>query len=121
MYFAVFLSQIALIQTQWYEGQNFEKTTTNIETGSGEVSKPVSASSPIECVLRCQRQFMDGYFVEEKQQCFCLLNKDQKIFSQDENEEQNGVLIEEHMVRIFFPTNNGLFQKKFFMEGGWRI
>ena len=45
---------------------------------------------------------MDGYFVEEKQQCFCLLNKDQEIFSQDENENSNdGVLYEEHLVSVF--------------------
>ena len=72
------LTKIALLYCQWYVGEEKQQTTTRIDTE--DVSKPIPATSPIQCVLKCQRSLRRSYFVADKGQCFCLKIEDQKIF-----------------------------------------
>ena len=77
----VYFTQLYVVYTQWYEQEVKQQTTTSVDTQ--DASKPIPARSPIECVLKCQRKLQEGYFIEEKRQCFCLNNKEQKIFSDE--------------------------------------
>ncbi|XP_066919733.1 uncharacterized protein [Clytia hemisphaerica] len=95
MYLAVFFTQIILVYPQWYEKDlTNQPKTTSIDTKDD--SKPVPARSPIECVLKCKRNLQQGYFIEEKQLCFCFQSKEQELFSDDENENLDGASFQEH-------------------------
>ena len=91
----VHFTHIILAYAQWYEKEVKQQTTTSIYTQ--DASKSIPARSPIECVLKCQRKLQEGYFIEEKRQCFCLNNKEQKIFS-DEIQSVDGAFYQEHRV-----------------------
>ena len=91
----VYFTQLYVVYTQWYEQEVKQQTTTSVDTQ--DASKPIPARSPIECVLKCQRKLQDGYFVEEKQQCYCLQSKEQELFS-DEIESIDGALYQTHRV-----------------------
>ncbi|XP_066918516.1 uncharacterized protein [Clytia hemisphaerica] len=81
-----FLTNITLVYSQWFSGEEKLQATTN--TDKEDVSKPFQATSPIQCILKCQRRSREGYFVENKEQCFCLKSEDQKILS---DEKVNGI------------------------------
>ena len=102
MYLTLLFTQIILAYAQWYEKEVKQKTTTSIDTE--DASKPIPARSSIECVLKCQRKLQEGYFIEEKKQCFCLLNEEQELFL-EEIQTVDGALYKEHRVsKILIPT-----------------
>ncbi|XP_066918732.1 uncharacterized protein [Clytia hemisphaerica] len=80
----IFLTQITLVYSQWFVGEEKQQTTTSNHTE--DASKPFPVVSPVECILECQKVLTYGYFVDTTKTCFCMKNKDQKIFSiEDEN------------------------------------
>ena len=91
----VLFTQIILAYAQWYEKEPKQQTTTSVDTE--DASKSIPARSATECVLKCQRKLEEGYFIEKKQQCFCLHNKEQELFSA-EIQSLDGALYQEHRV-----------------------
>ena len=73
------LTQATVVYSQWYFGEEKQQTTTSIDTK--DASKPIPVTSPVECILKCQRKLRESYYVEDKGQCFCLESEDQRIFS----------------------------------------
>ena len=90
-----FLTKIALVYCQWYVGEEKQQTATSIDTE--DASKPIPATSPIQCVLKCQRSLRKSYFVADKGQCFCLKIEDQNILS---NEKVDGIFYKPTIVSI---------------------
>ncbi|XP_066910072.1 uncharacterized protein [Clytia hemisphaerica] len=84
MYLIVFVCQLCFVYSNWYSGEEKQQTTIHLDTE--EASKPISTSSPIECILECQKTVKESYYVEKENQCFCLKNEDQKIFSRKKAE-----------------------------------
>ena len=98
----VFLTQVIVVYSyKCYVGEERQQTTTSIATA--DASKPISATSSIQCILKCKRKLMDGYFVKERSECFCSKSENQEIFS-DENSD--GIFIQEHEVKIFILLTN---------------
>ena len=98
-FFSLLSTHFHLVYCQWYVGEEKQQTTTSIDTE--DASKPIPATSQIQCVLRCQRDLRNGYFVKDKGQCFCLVDEgNDPIFS---NGDVDGVLFEkdENQVRTF--------------------
>ena len=73
------ITQAAVVYSEWHVGEEKQQTTTSIDTE--DASKPIPATSPVECILECQRKKRESFYVEDKGQCFCLESEDQKIFS----------------------------------------
>ena len=96
MFLIILLPQFCFVYSQWFSGEDKQQTTTSIDTENA--SKPIPATSPIQCILKCKRKWMNGFFVGERNECFCLKSEDQKIFS-DENSD--GIYIQEHEVTTF--------------------
>ena len=94
MYSSVYLTQIAFVYAKWYTR---EETEGNVDTT--KESNVISARSPIECTLKCQRKLMKSFYVQEREQCYCKKNWDNEATG-------NGVMFEQHdvciLVKIFF-------------------
>uniref|UniRef100_A0A7M5VGU7 Cnidarian restricted protein n=1 Tax=Clytia hemisphaerica TaxID=252671 RepID=A0A7M5VGU7_9CNID len=82
---APFLSSV---QCQLYEVTQHQNGTSKNE------SKPLSARSPTECILKCRVKCMKSYFVENENQCYCLINqiempnsKEGVLYQENENTE----------------------------------
>ena len=88
MWHFIFLTKIAFVYSQWYFGEEKQQTTTSIDTE--DASKPVPATSSIECVLECQRKLRASYYVEDTNQCYCVLSENDKL-SSNQNETLDGV------------------------------
>ena len=96
------ISNLCLVYSQWQVGEEKQQITTSIDTE--DVSKPIPAQSPTQCILKCQRKLKEGYYVKEKSQCFCLDEADQTIYAIEEN---TGILyhqIEVHM-KVFHSSH----------------
>ena len=51
---------------------------------------PTKSASQTECILTCRRQLAtDIFYVEEENNCYCIVNKKNSIFTQKENETSN--------------------------------
>ena len=83
MELVIILSSLCLVYSQWHLGEEKEQTTTSYDTE--DVSKPIPAQSPTQCILKCQRKLKEGYYVEEESQCFCLDEADQAIYAIEDN------------------------------------
>uniref|UniRef100_A0A7M5WK27 Uncharacterized protein n=1 Tax=Clytia hemisphaerica TaxID=252671 RepID=A0A7M5WK27_9CNID len=60
MYLIVFVCQLCFVYSNWYSGEEKQQTTTHLDTE--EASKPISTSSPIECILECQKTVKESYY-----------------------------------------------------------
>ena len=98
MHLYFLLSKFVLVHSQWFLGEEKQQTTTNSDTM--DASKLISATSPTQCVLKCQRKLKKGFFVEEKKQCFCLNSENEMIFSHHQT-TVDGMLYEKHEVNLF--------------------
>ena len=87
---------ITLVYCQWYVSEEKQQTTTSIDTE--DASKPIPATSPIQCILKCQRKWMDGFFVEERNECFCVLKEDDVLLSNEDGEDLAGKFYKENEV-----------------------
>ncbi|XP_066916651.1 uncharacterized protein [Clytia hemisphaerica] len=83
-------TRLFFVYSQWYLGEEKQQITTNLDTENA--SRPIPAKSPTECILKCQRKLRKSYFVKDKEQCFCLKEENDSIFS---NEILDGILFEE--------------------------
>uniref|UniRef100_A0A7M5X5Z3 Uncharacterized protein n=2 Tax=Clytia hemisphaerica TaxID=252671 RepID=A0A7M5X5Z3_9CNID len=70
-------TQLVVVYSQWYPGKENQFSTTTDPTVYA--SKPVPAKSAIQCVLKCQRKLRASYFVENTNQCFCVLSENDKL------------------------------------------
>ena len=77
-------------------GEEKQQTTTSIDTEN--VPKPILATSPIECILKCQRKLKRSFFVEERNECFCV--EDEKEVILDHQTPVDGVLYKQHQVKF---------------------
>ncbi|XP_066932885.1 uncharacterized protein [Clytia hemisphaerica] len=84
MYSSIFLTQMALVYARWYTQ---EETEGNV--GTTTKSNIISARSPIECTLKCQRKMQKSFYVPEKEQCHCMR-------SWEHDAGSDGVMFEEH-------------------------
>ena len=102
MELVIILSSLCLVYSQWHLGEEKEQTTTSYDTE--DVSKPIPAQSPTQCILKCQRKLKEGYYVEEKSQCFCLEDADQAIYA---TEDDVGILYHqiEVLMKVFHFDN----------------
>ena len=96
MYLYFLLTKFVLVYSQWYVGEEKHQSTTSIDTE--DVSKPNPATSPIECILKCQRKLKKGFFVKERNECFCVEDRNEQIASQHHEPSMEGVFHKEHMV-----------------------
>ena len=62
--------QICVVLSQWFEDQKIVQNGQ--ENFPGEEFHTITASSPIECILKCRRECMESFFVEQGKQCYCL-------------------------------------------------
>eukprot|EP00111_Clytia_hemisphaerica_P001987 TCONS_00005600-protein len=92
MWYFLLLTKVAFVYSQWYLGEEKQQTTTNIDVE--DASKPVPTKSAIQCILKCQRRLRASYFVENTNQCFCVLSKNDKLVS-NENGTLNGTFYEQ--------------------------
>ena len=97
MYLYFLLTKFVLVYCQWYVGEEKQQSTTSIDTE--DASKPIPATSPIQCILKCQRKCKKGYFVKERNECFCVSSENVQIAPQHHQEPMEGLLYEEHVVR----------------------
>ena len=93
---SVLLTKIVWGYSKWYSGD----TKTSIDTGVESSLKLTSARSSIECTLRCQRKVMKSFWVDEKEQCFCVRNQE----GIGTKEILNGVLYQAHVGRFFWTV-----------------
>ena len=98
------LTQATVVYSQWYFGEEKQQTTTSIDTE--DASKPIPATSSIECILECQQRLRASYFVEDTNQCFCVLSENDTLISK-EGETLDGVFyqIDEFEVKIILIIN----------------
>ena len=61
---------MCLVQSQWFEGQQIVQKDQ--ENSPGDEFHIITASSPTECILKCRRECMESFFVEQGRQCYCL-------------------------------------------------
>ena len=92
--FILLLQQPMLVYSQWYLGEEKELTSDDTE----DLSTPIPATSPIECILECQRKLRGGYYMEDTNQCFCLKSEMQKIYSK---QNIDGILYRQEKVSFF--------------------
>lgn len=90
----ILLLQPMLVYSQWYLGEEKELTSDDAE----DLSTPIPATSPIECILECQRKLRESFYVEDRNQCFCLKSEMQKIYSKQKND---GILYRQEKVSFF--------------------
>ena len=90
-----FFTQIALAYSNWHSGGEKQPTRSSNETE--DASKPIPATSPVQCILECRKEEKNGYFVNTTDTCFCMKNEDQRIFS-TEDKNLNGIFYKE----VFF-------------------
>ncbi|XP_066910228.1 uncharacterized protein [Clytia hemisphaerica] len=91
MHLYILLSKLVLVYSQWYIGKEKQHNTTSAD----DTSKPVVATSPIECALKCQRKSKLSFFVEEEKQCFCVNDENEEINSNHQT-PVDGALYKEH-------------------------
>ena len=99
-----FFTQITLAYSQWHSGEEKQPIKTSNDTEG--TSKPIPATSPVQCILECRKEEKNGYFVNTSDTCFCLKSEDQNIFS-TEDENLNGIFYKE--VFFSFQTQYGVF------------
>ena len=104
MRLVLLFAKFVFVYSQWYEKEPGGQTIKFNDTE--DATKPIPARSPTECILKCQQISMDGYFIGVKEQCFCLLDKNDVLFSsEDEKKEMEGHLFVEHRVSLSFFTD----------------
>eukprot|EP00111_Clytia_hemisphaerica_P008979 TCONS_00026296-protein len=81
--FLMITLKLCFVYSHWYSGEEKQQPTTSIDSESSV--KPIVVTSPIECVLKCQRKLRKSYYDEEKGQCFCIENTEQLIYSKEES------------------------------------
>ena len=72
------MSNLSVVYSNWHSGEIKQQQTTSI-VDKEDSSKPFPATSPVECILECQRKLRESYYVEEKGQCFCLKSAEQQM------------------------------------------
>ena len=95
------LLQVSLAHTQFYTLVPSDQGYPTISQNGGErSSKPLSASSTTECILKCKiTNLTVAYFVQETSECYCMVNETEEIFSSQTN--PNGLLYKKHKVKGF--------------------
>eukprot|EP00111_Clytia_hemisphaerica_P017613 TCONS_00052115-protein len=101
------LTNIVLVQSQWYLGEEKQQNTTNLDTK--DASKPVLVTSPVECILKCKRKGMDNFYVKDKNECFCLKSQDQAINS--DGESMQGIVYKQYCNEETYGDSNPLVIK----------
>ena len=67
-----------MVYSQWYTGE--EKQILTI-VDPLYASKPIPATSPIQCTLKCHRRLRASYFVKDTNQCYCVLSENDYLVS----------------------------------------
>ena len=82
MWYIVLLTNVALVYSEWYSGEEKQKQTSTANN-IWDAATPILTTSSIECILECQRRLRASYYVEKTNQCYCVLSENDKLSSKE--------------------------------------